>query len=586
MAEVEIRYDGSPIATMDESGTKTLLTAGKYCPASFQVEYNRPSTPAPAADAPVCTVTWTADWNQPTGISWNMTDAEITAWVNNSVSDNPVIDTIHSNGSVTEHKPALCLPQVLEGGTWFTVYDDQIPWMDVSRYGDVNSWHFPSTYELAAADSTLEANDTYYLYKFVGTLTVNVPMPSSDVPVFTVACSGSDWAPQNATCNMTLAEVRAWINQNSPDNLAGIYAIERNGNNTRIRPVLFMRDVSVPEFTVYYSLGFPAYDLDYQTNSVYVRQISAFRHEELTITRNGIQPVNAYIDSLSIETEHIIGLEKDANDNYVFTESFADITDAYTMGQELLVATNELTDVYVETVNYMESSDPDTHPEEASLVVSILESASNIVQIPTPDGTMSVENMHYTYRNITLSYDDTIDDTVTSDFYMVDGLASGTEAQPSDVTAGRVFINSNGIQVGTGIFVTDVWVDRTQGYPVAYLNDLVDDIVAAHQAGAIILAHVLNTSEYYPASVGFHNDEWVFSTVIEDLTFAPELSNHYIGVGLRKTYIDTSSQYNVAEERVYWYTDDIPSSDEAQPANVAAGKVFFNTTGPHLGTAT
>ena len=36
---------------------------------------------------------------------------------------------------------------------------------------------------------------------------------------------------------------------------------------------------------------------------------------------------------------------------------------------------------------------------------------------------------------------------------------------------------------------------------------------------------------------------------------------------------------------MYWYPDDITPSDEAQPTDVTAGKVFFNTTGPHLGTA-
>ena len=266
MSEVNIKYDGSSIATMDASGTKTLLTAGKYCPASFQVEYNRPSIPA--TNAPVCTVTWTADWGQPTDVSWNMTDAEITAWVNSSVSDTPVIDTIHSNGSVTEHKPALCLPQVLEGGTWFTVYDDQIPWMDVSKYGDVSSWHFPSTYKLAIADSTLEANDTYQLDKYVDTLTVNVPMPSSDGPVFTVACNGSSWEPQNATCNMTSAQVQSWINQNYPYNQAGAYVIEQNGEDTRTYPAMFTTVQSgsgYPVFTVFYSPGVPDYDLIVQT---------------------------------------------------------------------------------------------------------------------------------------------------------------------------------------------------------------------------------------------------------------------------------------------------------------------------------
>ena len=462
MSEVNIRYDGSSIATMDASGTKTLLTAGKYCPASFQVEYNRPAIP----DLP------------------------------------------------------------------------------------------------------------------------------TDVPVFTVACSGSSWAPQSATCNMTLAEVRAWINQNSPDNLAGIYAIERNGNNTRIRPVLFMRDVSVPEFTVYHSLGFPAYDLDYQTNLVYVRQVSAFRHEELSITSNGIQSVNSYVDSLSVETEHIIGLEKDANDNYVFTESFADITDAHTMGQELLVAVDTLTDVYVEAVHYMESSDPDTHPEEASLVVTILESESNIVQIPTPDGTMGVENMHYTYRNITLFYDDTIDDTFTTEFYMIDGLASGTEAQPFDVTAGRVFINSNGIQVGTSAlgnaFVVPVWVAEQGGERVGYIDVYIDTIVEAYNNGRTILAHVPNTNEYYEASVYYDStaDEWFFSTVIEDEVFGNELDNHFIPIGIRKTIMSSAATNYIEEERIFWWTDLASSYTEAQPSDVPTGKVFFNSSGAHLGTAT
>lgn len=320
MSEVNIRYDGSSIATMDASGTKTLLTAGKYCPASFQVEYNRPAIP----DLP------------------------------------------------------------------------------------------------------------------------------TDVPVFTVACAGSSWAPQGATCNMTQAEVLAWINQNSPDNLAGIYAIERNGENTRTCPVLFMRNVTTPEFTVYHSLGFPAYDLDYRTGFIYIHQPSAFRHEELSITQNGIQSVYEYVGELNVETEHTIGLEKDANDNYVFTESFSDITDAHTMGQELLVVPDDaLTDVYVDSVRYEESSDPDTHPEDAFFWVTIIEVSSNMISVPSPDGTMNVENMRHAYHDIILHYDDTIEDTPGSVFYMIDGLASGTEAQPSDVPAGLLFINSDGIQVGT-----------------------------------------------------------------------------------------------------------------------------------------
>ena len=133
----------------------------------------------------------------------------------------------------------------------------------------------------------------------------------------------------------------------------------------------------------------------------------------------------------------------------MFTDSFSDITDAYTMGQELVVAVNTLTDVYVDSVRYEESSDPDTHPEDASFWVTIVEVVSNTISVPSPDGTMTVENMRHTYHDIVLHYDDTIDDNLSNVFYMIDGLAFGTEAQPSDVPAGLLFINSDGIQVGT-----------------------------------------------------------------------------------------------------------------------------------------
>lgn len=46
MAEVEISYKGNNIATMNASGTKTLLTEGKYLEDDVTVEYTRPSAPS------------------------------------------------------------------------------------------------------------------------------------------------------------------------------------------------------------------------------------------------------------------------------------------------------------------------------------------------------------------------------------------------------------------------------------------------------------------------------------------------------------------------------------------------------------
>ena len=43
MSEIAINYKGNSIATMDASGTKTLLTSGKYCEDDIEVVYTRPS---------------------------------------------------------------------------------------------------------------------------------------------------------------------------------------------------------------------------------------------------------------------------------------------------------------------------------------------------------------------------------------------------------------------------------------------------------------------------------------------------------------------------------------------------------------
>lgn len=47
MADVAISYKGSQIASMNASGTKTLLTEGKYCEDDIVVQYTKPSAPTP-----------------------------------------------------------------------------------------------------------------------------------------------------------------------------------------------------------------------------------------------------------------------------------------------------------------------------------------------------------------------------------------------------------------------------------------------------------------------------------------------------------------------------------------------------------
>lgn len=42
MSDLIINYKGQSIATLDETGTKTLLTQGKYCEGNIEVAYNKP----------------------------------------------------------------------------------------------------------------------------------------------------------------------------------------------------------------------------------------------------------------------------------------------------------------------------------------------------------------------------------------------------------------------------------------------------------------------------------------------------------------------------------------------------------------
>lgn len=45
MADVELKYKGAVIATLDETGTKTLKTSGKYCEDDITVSYTKSAAP-------------------------------------------------------------------------------------------------------------------------------------------------------------------------------------------------------------------------------------------------------------------------------------------------------------------------------------------------------------------------------------------------------------------------------------------------------------------------------------------------------------------------------------------------------------
>lgn len=57
MSDVTISYKGNSIATMSASGTKTLLTEGKYCEDDITVAYTAPTPSAGSATTPATTIT-------------------------------------------------------------------------------------------------------------------------------------------------------------------------------------------------------------------------------------------------------------------------------------------------------------------------------------------------------------------------------------------------------------------------------------------------------------------------------------------------------------------------------------------------
>ena len=57
MAGVNIEYKGSSIATIPDTGTKTIKTQGKYCEGDVLVEYEAPPTPSPTLQSKTVTPT-------------------------------------------------------------------------------------------------------------------------------------------------------------------------------------------------------------------------------------------------------------------------------------------------------------------------------------------------------------------------------------------------------------------------------------------------------------------------------------------------------------------------------------------------
>lgn len=88
MSGVNIEYKGESIATIPDTGSKTIKTQGKYCEGDILVEYEAPPTPTPTLITKQITANGTyavADDNAD-GYSEVTVNVDLKAFVNNIVN--------------------------------------------------------------------------------------------------------------------------------------------------------------------------------------------------------------------------------------------------------------------------------------------------------------------------------------------------------------------------------------------------------------------------------------------------------------------------------------------------------------------
>ena len=134
MAEVEISYKGSNIATMNASGTKTLLTEGKYLEDNVTVEYTRPAAPSGTKNISI-----TAN---------GQTTEDVTAYASAQIT-------------VNVPNPSTGTLQITAPGTY-----------NVTNYAsvevDIDMW---TEQTISTAGAVTQALQPYVIYHFTGTLT-------------------------------------------------------------------------------------------------------------------------------------------------------------------------------------------------------------------------------------------------------------------------------------------------------------------------------------------------------------------------------------------------------------------------------
>lgn len=237
MADVTITYKGNSIATMSASGTKTLLTEGKYCEDDITVAYTAPTPSAGSATTPATTITA----NPTISVS---NSGLITATASTSQSITPTVvagyvssgtaGTVTVSGSATQQMTTkgattytpTTTNQTISSGQYLTgaqtiLGDANLLAENIKK--DVSIFSVVGTYEggggggVQTANVTIRYNDADYLYYTDANMTVHsvtsgstdlygVPIPIGSL----VVCVRSALAPPIPVETACLNEIASY----------------------------------------------------------------------------------------------------------------------------------------------------------------------------------------------------------------------------------------------------------------------------------------------------------------------------------------------------------------------------------------
>lgn len=238
MSDVTISYKGNSIATMSASGTKTLLTEGKYCEDDITVAYTAPTPSAGSATTPATTITA----NPTISVS---NSGLITATASTSQSITPTVvagyvssgtaGTVTVSGSATQQLTAksaqtytpTTADQTIASGQYLTGAqtikgDANLLAENIKK--DVSIFSIVGSYEggggggsVQTANVTIEYNDADYLYYTDANMTVhsvtsgsrdlyNEPIPIGSL----VVCVRPGTAPPIPITTACLSEIASY----------------------------------------------------------------------------------------------------------------------------------------------------------------------------------------------------------------------------------------------------------------------------------------------------------------------------------------------------------------------------------------